>query len=420
MSKSSPATTTILLLGTCGASQEQDLEKNGTDSAKADSTGTDSAGTGPEEIELEETYPELPDSDESEPEGLTSYDWSPWIRTLVTESGSGDNSDTGAILEARPCSPLQPCNSCNNTINNPNLPTLLLTQLLHTSLPNHLIHPRHPRTAQTNRPHTALLQQPLDSILHAFPDLLSRRIMQIRSIKTRRLNACKPLSCIRTRAEKSNRSIGQNLFPDLARTDDTCSRGYSKVRSSVSHAMLHSASHERLQKSRTKFLLWVDELQTRSNTRFKDTSDGLPRAPDSWLFLQERHKRMLTITRDQEPIMFLQLPSQRRETVLHALSRVVFIVDALGPRRRGEAGSQGLGRCSTATAKSDLRGDCIERAQYGLDVFADLDAFHWPLLDCLDIGRVQSLWCATVLQVRRAEMLLCGTGMTTFEAVSID
>ncbi|CAN9341211.1 unnamed protein product [Alternaria alternata] len=73
--------------------KEQDLEKNGTDSAKADSTGTDSAGTDPEEIELEETYPELPDSDESEPEGLTSYDWSPWIRTLVTESGSGDNSD---------------------------------------------------------------------------------------------------------------------------------------------------------------------------------------------------------------------------------------------------------------------------------------------------------------------------------------
>jgi hypothetical protein len=73
--------------------KEQDLEKNGTDSAKVDSTGTDSAGTDPEEIELEETYPELPDSDESEPEGLTSYDWSPWIRTLVTESGSGDNSD---------------------------------------------------------------------------------------------------------------------------------------------------------------------------------------------------------------------------------------------------------------------------------------------------------------------------------------
>jgi hypothetical protein len=51
---------------------------------------------------------------------------------------------------------------------------------------------------------------------------------------------------------------------------------------------------------------------------------------------------MLTITRDQEPIMFLQLPSQRRETVLHALSRVVFIVDALGPRRRGEVRVRGL------------------------------------------------------------------------------
>ena len=95
-------------------------------------------------------------------------------------------------------------------------------------------------------------------------------------------------------------------------------------------------------KSLTKLLLWVDELQTRSNTRFKDTSDGLPRALDSWLFLQERHKRMLTITRDQEPIVFLQLLSQRRETVLHALSRVVFVVDALGPRRRGEVRVCGL------------------------------------------------------------------------------
>jgi hypothetical protein len=157
--------------------------------------------------------------------------------------------------------------------------------------------------------------------------------MQIRSIKPRRLNACKPLSRIRTRAEESNRSIGQNLFPDLARTDNTCSRGDSKS-DYPSHMPLFVVPPTRdihIYKSLTELFFWVDELQTRSNTRFKDTSDGLPRSLDSWLFLQERHKRMLTITRDQEPIVFLQLLSQRRETVLHALSRVVFVVDALGP-----------------------------------------------------------------------------------------
>jgi hypothetical protein len=168
--------------------------------------------------------------------------------------------------------------------------------------------------------------------------------MQIRSIKSRRLNACKSLSRIRTRAEKSNRRIGQNLFPDLARTDDTCNPDYAKSDHPSHIATLRSAFQEKryMYKSLTKLLLWVDELQTRSNTRFKDTSDGLPRALDSWLFFQERHKRMLTITRDQEPIVFLQLLSQRRETVLHALSRVVFIVDALGPRRRGEVRVCGL------------------------------------------------------------------------------
>ena len=50
---------------------------------------------------------------------------------------------------------------------------------------------------------------------------------------------------IRTRAEKSNRRIGQNLFPDLARTDDTCNPDYAKSDHPSHIATLRSAFQEK-------------------------------------------------------------------------------------------------------------------------------------------------------------------------------
>jgi len=80
----------------------------------------------------------------------------------------------------------------------------------------------------------------------------------------------------------------------------------------------------------------VDELQTCADAGFEDAGDRLARRFYRGLGFEERDEGVLRVACDEKAIVTVEKLAQGREAVRDRFGGVVFVVDALGSRGRGE------------------------------------------------------------------------------------